>query len=233
MSKPVPWSHSALEGFLQCSRQYIEIRVLKHYQDKKNEASLWGDRFHKMAEQFIGYYYTWGTADKLPPEMLPYAAYLAQFLGRPGKTFVEQEMGLDMKLKPTHWLGPDVWMRGVIDVLSVDGAVAQVDDHKTGKNRKVDMQQLIIFAILVFYHYPEVQTVHTAFHWVQYGFDETAKDRRTFTRDQLPAMWETLLPKLQKYRDAFAIGVFPPNPSGLCKAHCAVESCEFHGKGRR
>lgn len=218
---------------MQCSRQYIEIRILKHYQDKKNEASLWGDRFHKEAEKFIGANCAQPGSYQLPPEMQPYAAYLAQFLCRPGKTFVEQEMGLDRHLKPTYWLGPEVWARGVIDVLTVDGAFAWVDDHKTGKNRKVDMQQLIIFALLTFYHYPEVMTVYCTFHWVQYGFDDTAKDTRVFTRAQIPELWETLMPKLIKFKEAFAAGVFPPNPSGLCKAHCAVESCEYYQKGRR
>ena len=93
--------------------------------------------------------------------------------------------------------------RAVIDVLCINGAVAHVDDHKTGKNRKKDMQQLIIFALMVFYHHPEVNAVHTAFHWVQHGFDEAGKDRETFYRHQIPDLWETLVPKLQRYKAAF------------------------------
>ncbi|HDR9868525.1 TPA: hypothetical protein QDE31_37465 [Burkholderia cenocepacia] len=231
--KPLPWSHSSLIGFDTCPRQYEEIKVLRNFQDQKNPASLWGDQFHQAAETFIRANCGGLSQSTLPAEMLPYSAYLAQFICRPGVTLAEQEYALDVHLQPCEFLGPDVWMRGIIDVLNLNGTVAHVDDHKTGKNRKKDMQQLIIFALLVFYHHPEIQTVHTAFHWVQHGFDETAKDRETFHRHQIPQLWLTLLPRLQRYKAAFDAGIFPPKPSGLCRRHCAVTSCEYHGKGPR
>lgn len=235
MAKPLPWSHSSLSGFATCARQYEEIKVLRNYQDQKNDASIWGDRFHTLAEEYIKAKIAAETsavsADApivLAPEMEQYQKYLDQFVFRPGTTLVEQEYGLNERLEPCEFLGPDVWMRGIIDVLTLGGREAWVDDHKTGK-RKKDMQQLIIFALLTFYHHPEVQTVHTAFHWVQTG----EKDSETFHRHQINALWDTLIPKLQAYRHAFHSGVFPPKPSGLCARHCAVATCEFHGRGRR
>lgn len=231
--KPLPWSHSALEGFEQCPRQYEEIKVLRHFQEQKNDASLWGDRFHKVSEKFIDGVVNGRPYEPLSAEMLPYSGYLAQFIGRPGRTYVEQKYSLDGRLQPCDFFAPNVWCRAVIDVLCINGAVAHVDDHKTGKNRKKDMQQLIIFALMVFYHHPEVNAVHTAFHWVQHGFDEAGKDRETFYRHQIPDLWETLVPKLQRYKAAFDAGIFPPKSSGLCKKHCAVSTCEYWGGARR
>ena len=230
---PLPWSHSALQAFDTCPRQFEEVKVLRHFQDKKNDASLWGDRFHKSAENFIGGVTSGKPYKPLDGSMLPYSGYLAQFLQRPGKTLVEQQYALNRKLQPCEFFDDDVWCRAIIDVLTVNGTVAHIDDHKTGKNRKKDMQQLIIFALQTFYHHPEVNTCHTAFHWVQFGFDESAKDRETFYRHQIPDLWETLVPKLQRYKAAFDAGIFPPKSSGLCKRNCAVSTCEYWGAGSR
>ena len=231
MTRPLPWSHSSLSGFETCPRQYEEIKVLRNFQDQKNPASIWGDEFHKAAEKYIGERIA-GTGlmmPMLPTNMCQYGEYLERFVRRPGTTLLEQELGLNEQLQPCAFLGDDVWMRGIIDVLNINGAVANVDDHKTGK-RKTDPQQLIIFALLTFYHHPQVNCVHTKFHWVAFG---GVTDGETYYRHQIPELWATLIPKLKDYRNAFHRGVFPPRPSGLCKKHCAVDTCEYFGRGPR
>lgn len=223
MTTPLPWSHSSLSGFDTCARQYEEIKVLRNFQDAKNAASIWGDEVHIAMEKHLGH----GTP--MPANMVQYQDYLDKFKGMPGKLFVERKYALDIHLLPVDFFSPRVWGRGIIDVLILNGTVANVEDHKTGKNRKKDMQQLIIFALLVFYHHPEITCCHTAFHWLQLGLS----DHETFYRHQIPELWATLVPKLQRYKKAFDMGVFPPKPSGLCIKHCAVKTCEYVGSGRR
>jgi hypothetical protein len=221
--KPLPWSHSSLVGFETCPRQYEELKVLRTFKDTKNEASIWGDQVHTAMENYLV------LRTPMPSNMQQYIPYLDKFIARPGKLLAEQEYGLNVKLQPCGFLADEVWMRGIVDVLTLHGAVAYVDDHKTGKNRKKDTQQLIIFALLTFYHNPEINTCHTAFHWLQLG----AVDVETFYRYQIPQLWETLVPKLQRYKRAFDLGIFPPKSSGLCRKHCAVTTCEYHGGTRR
>ena len=228
MTRPLPWSHSSLSGFDTCPRQYEEIKVLRNFQDQKNPASIWGDEFHTAAENYIADRVA-GRPAVLGANMAQYQLYLEKFVERPGKTLVEQEYGLNAGLQPCNFLGDDVWMRGVIDVLNIQDAVARVDDHKTGK-RKKDPQQLIIFALLTFYHHPQVMCCHTNFHWVALG---GATDGEIYYRHDIGWMWDTLIPKLKDYRNAFHRGVFPPRPSGLCKKHCAVDTCEYFGRGPR
>lgn len=225
--KPNAWSHSALASFQQCPRQFSEVKILKHYTEEKNDAARWGDEVHKALEWRIG------SGVPLPANMALYEPYALQFIERPGRTFAERKYALSKSLAPCDFFAKDVWCRGIIDVLTLEGNAAHVDDHKTGKNRKKDFQQLVVFALLTFYHHPEVQVVHTAFHWLQFGFGEDAKDRETFTRGQVPALWEMLVPKLQDYMASFKRGIFPPKPSGLCRKHCPVTSCEYHGRGGR
>lgn len=238
MTRPLPWSHSSLSGFDTCPRQYEEIKVLRNFQDQKNPASIWGDEFHTAAENYLrarcaGLHWAASASTQevapLPANMTQYRDYLEKFVSRPGRTLLEQELGLDEKLQPCEFLGDDVWMRGIIDVLNINGTVAHVDDHKTGK-RKKDPQQLIIFALLTFYHHPQVMCVHTNFHWVAFG---GVTDGETYYRHDIGWMWDTLIPKLKDYRNAFHRGVFPPRPSGLCKKHCAVDTCEYFGRGPR
>lgn len=253
MATPNPWSHSAISQFETCGRQYEEIKVLRNFQDQKNPASLWGDEFHKAAERWIkgmvglpadldvdSKLAHLALTDALPANMVQYKDYLTQFIVRPGVTLAEQEYAINKLLQPTEFFAPDVWGRGIIDVLTLDGDVAWVDDHKTGKNRKKDMQQLIIFALLTFIHHPQINTVHTAFHWLQLG----AKDTETFYRHEIDSLWcgypatkdraawEGLVPKLERYAKAFHVGVFQPRKSGLCGRWCAVKTCEYWGSTR-
>lgn len=225
MAHPLPWSHSTLSAFATCPRQYEELKVLRNFKDTDNPASLWGTEFHEAAEAYLKAQ----GGQPLPANMTQYEGYLAKFLARKGTLLVEQEYGLDVALRPCAFNGQDVWCRGIIDVLTLEGTVAYVDDHKTGKNRKKDMQQLIIFSLLTFLHHPQINTTHCAFHWLQLG----AVDVETFYRHQIPELWNTLVPKLQQYKKAFDLGIFPPKPSGLCKRHCAVETCEYVGGSRR
>lgn len=248
---PLPWSHSSISGFETCGRQYEEIKVLHNFQDQKNPASIWGDEVHKVFEKYIGAAAkralqhprdaSFNLSDVsiaqieadvthlLPVNMVQYREYLRQFFSRAGRVLVEQQYALDKTLRPCGFFDKTCWGRGIIDVLTLNGSIALVDDHKTGKNRKKDMQQLIIFALLTFYHHPEIDTCVCTFHWLQLG----AADTEMFYRKDIAALWDTLLPKLDRYMRAFHLGVFHPKSSGLCKAHCAVSTCEYWGSGRR
>ena len=252
MPTPLPWSHSLLQRFDTCPRQLEEMNVLKNFQDSKNTASTWGDEVHKVFEQYIRHVHAFTQIDcyeaahadavalgMLPPTMSMYAGYLKQFVTRPGRMLVEQKYAINRALQPCDFFDPMVWGRGIIDVLTINGALADVDDHKTGK-RKMDMQQLIIFAVLTFYHHPGVLCVRTRFHWIKTG----EVDERIFFRSQLPELWtgwpkdaereawEGLVPRLERYAKAFHIGVFNPKKSGLCRQYCPVKTCEYCGGTR-
>lgn len=244
--KPPAWSHSALESFETCPRKHEQVKVLKFFAEPKNDAASWGDEFHRAAEVYIkaaaerrpiyGVDEAIAGMDEhtmLPKNMVQYAPYLRPFIERPGKTFAERKYALTIGLTPCGFFDKATWLRAIIDVLTLNGSVAHVDDHKTGRNRKKDMQQLIVFALATFYTHPEIDTVHTAYHWLQHGFGEDAKDREVFYRYQIPDLWMQLVPKLERYKAAFGAGIFQPKPSGLCKRHCPVNTCEYWGSGRR
>ena len=54
MTKVWPWSFSKIKDFEQCPKQYYHKHILKEVPFVQTEAILYGNEFHKMAEDFIG-----------------------------------------------------------------------------------------------------------------------------------------------------------------------------------
>ena len=54
MTKVAPWSFSRLKSFEQCPKQFYHEKILKAFPFVQTEAILYGNEFHKAAENFIG-----------------------------------------------------------------------------------------------------------------------------------------------------------------------------------
>ena len=180
---------------------------------------MWGNAVHEGLEAYLK-----GEAD-LPENLEQYRDYAQQIQCRvpPGRMLVEQELALNTKVQPCEWNAPDVWCRGIVDVLILyPNGNAVVIDHKTGKV-KPDSKQLKLFALLVFAHYPEVNYCGTEFAWL-------AHDKSTvegYYRAREADLWKEFLPDLTRYKVAYKAEVFNPRPSGLCYGWCPVTDCEF------
>jgi hypothetical protein len=235
---PLPWSHSALGDFKNCPKAYYEKRVAKSVVDAGNDAGAAGDYTHKAFEAYL--------KDRTPlPTTYPdnirdwplglkppvaYRGYLDSLLAEPGEMFPECKYALTKKLEPCDWMAPDAWCRCIIDVLLLDGENARIVDHKTGK-RKNDLAQLRLCALMVFRHHPEVQRVKVAYAWLKETMEHDAYV--TFSREDEASMWQTLVPDLRLYREAFKLEVFNPKQSGLCNGWCPVTDCEYWKPKRR
>jgi hypothetical protein len=76
---------------------------------------------------------------------------------------------------------------------------------------------------MVFAHYEDIQVVNTAYFWLA----DKARDSETYTRGQVPELWNEFLPDLHQYKKAAKTMTFNPKPSGLCNGWCPVTGCEF------
>jgi len=100
---------------------------------------------------------------------------------------------------------------------------------KTGKVKE-NPTQLQLFAAMVFWHFPEVQTVKTSFIWLKFDEVTNAKYERRF----LGALWGALEPRFTKVQEIIDLGVFNTKPSGLCPWCAAKDICpDARLKGRR
>jgi putative RecB family exonuclease len=135
---------------------------------------------------------------------------------------VEEEMTLNAQLEPTGWWDDDAWLRSKIDVLVRRGTKAHVFDWKTGK-RRPDFDQLELFAVQVFKHYPHVERVKASFVWLQ----TMGMDSETYSRDDVPSLLEKILGKVSRIEGSLEHDNWPAKPSGLCNWCPCKGFCEY------
>src|SRR5258708_567868 len=154
--KGYAWSYSKLKNFETCPKRHYEIDIAKSYVEEQEPGGPldWGDRVHKaLAKACTG-------AAALPPEMKDYQHWVDRVRAGPGTLLVEQKYAITRAFEKATYFAPDVWYRGIGDVVRLDGPVALVLDWKTGKIL-VDSVQLMLMAQCIFSHYPEVKMVRS------------------------------------------------------------------------
>jgi hypothetical protein len=229
------WSFSALNAYRTCAKQYYHYKILKDVPEPQGEEMKWGNRVHNAMADRIA------KAQPLPSEMAGYEKWIEWALVNSDRS--EVELGVERKMAITEGFDPceyfdkqvPVWFRTVLDVVKVrvkDG-VARIIDWKTGKFPKdalaeaEAMQQLSLSATVIFATYPAVQHAQLQLVYLK----DSDKIERTFSRPDLPREWQQIMPILAQMEASEKQLEYPANPSGLCKKHCAVTSCVFHGRG--
>lgn len=210
------WTFSRLESYESCPKKFYHLNVVKDVVEPPSSAIQWGHEVHTAFENFVRH----GTP--LPPAMAHWRSFAEKVGKLAGEKLPEFRLALDENFQPAQW--DCAWSRGIADLLAVDGSVATVIDYKTGKRKPTD--QLALYAAYVFAHYPQVQTVKTAFVWLK----DRILDKETYQREDVPAIWQSFLPRVRRLERAYETEKWEPKPSGLCRGWCAVKQCE-HNRG--
>lgn len=220
------WSYSSIKTFDQCPKKYFHLKVEKDVKDEGNEASRYGNDAHEAAEHYIKH----GTP--IPDKykiMQPVVHTLAKI---PGEKHAELKLGVrktDDGFEPCDFFDADVWYRGIVDLLIVDGWNAHMIDYKTGKNAKyADMKQLDLMAGAVMVHFPDVMRVKSGLAYVV--SNEFIK--KVHVRTELSQYMAVFDRQLEQLEDAMQAGVFNPKSGPLC-GWCPVTSCEHHRPRRK
>jgi hypothetical protein len=221
MSKPITWSHSGLKDFEGCGRRYNEIRVLKNYPTQETEQMRYGTELHEAAELFVK------EGKPLPPQFEFIKPTLDALLAKPGRKLPEHEMGLKEDLSPCGFKDPEVWVRGIADLLIVndDDLTARVVDYKTGNDKYPDRDQLILMSLMVFQHFPHIRQVDSALLFVV----KESMVKHRMTRDDVESAWWQYRLRVSKLYASYANNVWHTNQTPLCK-WCPVKTCEFNPK---
>lgn len=214
-------SFSKIERHRTCPKMYEGHDVTKEVKFVGNEFSKYGDRAHTAMEERIM------MNTMLPDEFADYEAVAKTVLAFPGEKFCELQLAIGKDMQPMGWFDKP-WMRGIIDYLNIDGCYARMIDWKTGK-QKDTLDELKIFSLLVFAHYPQVHVVQTGYVWFKTG----AVVKETFNRAQIPVLLSEIIPATERIENDIKQNRFIPTPNGLCRQYCGVKSCVFHGKGAR
>ena len=222
-TKPT-WSFSSIKTFDQCPKKYYHLKVAKDYkEDFDTQPILYGNEFHKAAEEYIG------QAVTLDPRFEFARPVLDKLNNMKGEKLCEYRMGLTADLEPCGFFDKDVWWRGVSDltILNRETGVAKVIDYKTGKSAKyAEKGQLELMALATFKHFPEIKVVKGGLLFVVCN----AFIKDTYTIENEATLWQKWLGEYGKMEQAYEVDTWNPRPSGLCRAHCIVLECPHNGR---
>ena len=145
----------------------------------------------------------------------------------PGVKYPEYKMALTKKMEQCDFEDENRWVRGIADLVIVDGDKAFIIDYKTGSNRYPDTKQLKLMALMAFVCFPEVNKIKAGLLFCM----KNSFVQESYTRDGIHKAWRSFEQPLDRLTMSYDKDEWVPNPTPLC-GWCPVETCEHH-KPRR
>lgn len=216
----IQWSYSSLKDFVNCPKQYYEVKVAKSVTKKVTDQMLYGTEVHKAIEDYVR------EGKPLAKHYLHYKPVLDELLKIPGNRYPEFQMGLKHDLTTCEFDSEDRWVRGIVDLLIVDDKDAFIIDFKTGSNKYPDPKQLRLMALMTYAHFPEVVNIKAGLLFIA----RNAFVPEEYSRDDIDNLWKDFRVDLSRLEIAYENNMWLEKPSGLC-GWCPVDKCKFH-KGR-
>jgi CRISPR/Cas system-associated exonuclease Cas4 (RecB family) len=217
------WSYSSLKLYETCPRKYQAEKVTKEVKFTDTDATIYGKELHSAAEEYIR------DGKPIDPRFSFIQPYMDKLAAINGEKHCEMKLGVkknDGRLVACDFFDPDVWFRGVADLVILDGDKAYVIDYKTGKSAKyADTRQLALMAAALFLKYPEIKKIKTSLLFV------VSKDfiKEDFKADWGLSIFSELNGLLETREASYNNDVWNPRPNGLCKKWCSVASCPHSG----
>jgi CRISPR/Cas system-associated exonuclease Cas4 (RecB family) len=211
------WSYSALKDYENCPKKYYEIKVAQNYQVIPNEHMIYGTEVHKALEDYVR------DGVELAKNYQRFKSLVDNFIKIPGDKYCEYEMALTKEKTPCEFTDPNRWVRGIVDLLIVDGDYAFIIDYKTGSNKYPDPKQLRLMALMTFAHFPEVQKIKAGLLFVMHNTFIPEQ----YERKDMEDSWNKFSQSLARLSSSYDNNSWLANPTPLCK-YCPVKSCEFY-----
>jgi len=217
----VAWSYSSIKTFTQCPKKYYHLKVAKDVRDQQNAAALYGEQAHKAAEDYVA------KGTPIEPKFDCIKGVAEVLNAMPGDKYPEIKLGvrkINAGYEPCDFKDPDVWWRGIADLVIVDGDQGKLVDYKTGKNAKyADVKQLDLLAGALFVRMPQVKVIKSALAYVVSN-DFISKTHTADLRDSYLGVFDKELDALDV---AHETGVWNPISGPLC-GWCPVSQCPHH-----
>jgi len=213
----IQWSFSSLKDFINCPKQYYHIKVAKDFEKKATHQMLYGTEVHKACEDYVR------DGTPLLKNYERFKSQLDALLEIRGTKYCEHEMALTQDREPCAFDSDTRWVRGIVDLLIVDGADAYIVDYKTGSNRYPDPKQLKLMALMTYAHFPEVQNIKAGLLFVMHNTFVTEE----YDRKDSEKLWASFLPDLVRLEVAYENNIWFPKAGPLC-GWCPVSSCNFY-----
>jgi hypothetical protein len=211
------WSFSALKQFINCPRQYNEVKRQQRYVQPVSHQMRYGTDVHEALELYGR------DGVPLPKFYAKFQPMVDALLNADGEKYFEYEMALTQDKQPCAFNAPDYWVRGIADLLVVDDDAAFIVDYKTGSAKYPDMKQLQLMALMTFAHMPKVKLAKAGLLFLSHNAFITNE----FRVEDSDYLWSMFEPDLIRLDEAVENEHWQPNPTPLC-GWCPVKSCEYH-----
>lgn len=210
------FSFSRIEGYETCPKKFHAISVAKTVQDPPNEHTTYGTDLHKAFADFFR------KGKPLPLHLRMHTPMLTKIKSAPGEFICEQQIAINADYKQTGWFDKDAYCRVISDLTIMHKSHAVMFDWKTGK-LKDDFTQLRLAAAVMFLIAEELNTI--SMHYVWTKSKQITSDK--MTRDEMPGVWASLIPRIERYQTAFDQGIFEARQGFHCR-YCPVKTCPFN-----
>ena len=211
------WSYSSLKEYQNCPKKYHEIRVLKNYTIKETEQMRYGTEVHKALEDYVR------DGVELAKNYQRFKPFVDKLISIPGEKYCEYEMALTYNREPCDFKSEDRWVRGIADLVIVDGDYAFIIDYKTGSNKYPDPKQLRLMALMLFTYFPDVKKIKAGLLFVMHNSFVSEE----YLRKDMDKSWAMFEQPLKRLETSYDNDKWQANPTPLCK-WCPVQSCEFN-----
>lgn len=216
-----PLSYSGLKDYEGCPRRYHEVKVLKKHKRQETEQTIWGKQVHEEAELYV--------REAKPFELVFPGRDMVEALKElKGEKHCELELAINDKLEPVDFKDPTAVIRGIADLVIINGTKARVVDYKTGSAKYPDVAQLELMALMVFAKFPEVEACHGALLFLAHNVMVQKITKRVDEKD----LWAKWFGKIARVEQAHEVGVWNPKSSALCP-WCPVVECEHWSERKK
>jgi RecB family exonuclease len=213
----VKWSFSGLKDYVNCPRQYHEVKLLGNYTKSVTSQMKYGTDVHKALEDYAR------DGTELPEFYKRFQPMADALLDIDGDRYLEFKMALTEDRLPCSFDAPNYWVRGIVDFMVISGDTAHIVDYKTGSAKYPDTKQLKLMALMAFAYMPGIERVKAALLFVAHNVFISEEYRR----DEIDKLWESFTPDLLRLQSSTDTGHWPPNPTPLC-GWCPVVTCQHH-----
>lgn len=213
----INWSYSSLKDYTTCPKQYFHLKVAKDYVKKASKQMLYGTEVHTALENYVR------DGTPLIKNYEQFRAPLDALLEIKGIRHPEHKMALTKDKTPCDFDDEKRWVRGIADLLIVDGEYAYIVDYKTGSNKYADTKQLKLMALMTYAHFPDVDRIKAGLLFIT----RNAFVPEEYNRKDVNKLWQNFFPDLARLEVSYENNLWPPTPNSLC-GWCPVSSCKFY-----
>tara|TARA_R110002073_G_scaffold290814_1_gene455833 strand:+ start:113 stop:775 length:663 start_codon:yes stop_codon:yes gene_type:complete len=211
------WSFSSLKEYINCPKKYQEVRILKNYSFVDTPQTIYGKEVHTALELYVR------DGKPLAKNYMRFKKMVDALIAIPGVKYPEYKMALTKKMEQCDFDDENRWVRGIADLVIVDGDQAYIIDYKTGSNKYPDTKQLKLMAVMAFVCFPKVNKIKAGLLFCM----KNSFVQESYTREDIHKSWKSFQTPLDRLTNSYTFNTWTPNPTPLC-GWCPVETCSHH-----